>query len=302
MQTLAQDINGTYLARFIPTDAAISAMSAEYMPLVINGLEDTRGFELVHAARMKVKNLRVRVDKVRKDLKQDALEWGRKVDAEAKRITALLEPIETHLQEEEDAIEREKERIRNAERLREEAEAKAKADAEAARIKAEQEAEAARVKAIQDAENARLKAEAARLAEQQRKIDEERQAIEAEKKRLADIEAARQREIENERIRKEAAEKSRIETEQRIAREAAEAKAKAEAEALAAKQRAEAEEASRLRAEAMRPDREKLLSVVSVVRGVAVPVVSDASQDYANAVQTALTQCADRIASIVSEM
>ena len=61
---------------------------------------------------MVVKNHRVAVEKKRKDLKADALEWGRKVDAEAKRITVLLEPIEVHLQTEEDKVTKEKERIR----------------------------------------------------------------------------------------------------------------------------------------------------------------------------------------------
>ena len=59
-----------------------------------------------------MKGKRVEVEKKRKELKADALEWGRKVDTEAKRIFGLLEPIETHLQTEENRVAQEKERIR----------------------------------------------------------------------------------------------------------------------------------------------------------------------------------------------
>jgi chromosome segregation ATPase len=286
------------LERFNVTDAAIAAMREKYMPLTIAGLDDACGLQAVHAARMVVKSHRVQVEKVRKDLKADALEYGRKVDAEAKRITAMLEPIETHLANAEGRIEAEKETIRNAARLKAEAEAKAAADAEAARIKAAEDAERDRIKATQDAENARLKAEADRLAEQQRKIDAERKAIDDEKRRLdaietalAAIETARLREIENERIRMEAAEKARIETEERIAREAAAAKAKADAR-----------EAARLRREARLPDRDKLQSVVAAVRAIAVPEVTNESNAYAKSIQVTINQCADQIAAIIEEM
>jgi len=94
------------------TTAAIEKMRAEYMPLTVSGLDDEAGLELVHKARMEVKGHRVSVEKRRKELKADALAWGKKVDSEAKRITALLEPIETHLQTEEEKVTKELERIR----------------------------------------------------------------------------------------------------------------------------------------------------------------------------------------------
>jgi len=99
------------------TNVAIKQMETDYMVLTVQGLEDEVGFNQVHEARMIVKTHRVAVEKKRKDLKAGALEFGRKVDSEAKRITALLEPIETHLQTEEDKVTKEKERIR-AEKIR----------------------------------------------------------------------------------------------------------------------------------------------------------------------------------------
>lgn len=292
------------LRRYTPTDAAIAKMAESYMPLTIKGVEDTNGYKLVHAARMDVKARRVEVEKLRKELKADALEYGRQVDSEAKRITALLTPIEDHLAKQEEAYEAAKEAIRNAERLKAEAEAKAKAEAEAARLKAEQEAaveklrierekleaerrameaELAKIEAEQAAERARQKAE-------QDKIDAERRAVEAEQKRLADIEAARLRKIEEERIAKEAAEKARIETEARIAREAAAKKAAEEAET-------KAEEEARLRAEALRPDREKLLAVADTVANIVVPEVSDAGRDMAMKVRQIIVKAAQDIAA-----
>jgi len=354
------------LDKFGRPDTAIAKMAEEYMPLVINGVADIKGFKAVHDARMIVRNKRVEVEKVRKALKADALEYGRKVDGEAKRITALLEPIESHLDEQETAYNAEKERIRNAELLRLQEEKRKAEEAEAARIRAEQEAEAARIKAEQDTENERLrierekladerrvqeaelaelreliaeqrakaeaeraakekaeraaqeaidaqhreyeaKLEAERLAEQE-KIDAQRREIEAqqaeiraEQKRLADIEAARiraeeeaeaekARQIELEKAKAEAAERSRKETEERIAREAAEAKAKAERE-----------EAARLRAEALRPDREKLLGVAAAVRAIVVPEVSsDQAMKASKAVKGFLANAAAAIEKTAS--
>ena len=105
------------LARFSPSDAAIAALSDEYLPLRIDGVKDATGYALVHQARMDIRGKRVAVEKLRKELKVDALRYGRSVDSEAKRLTALLEPIETHLRREEQAVNEEKERIKTAKRM-----------------------------------------------------------------------------------------------------------------------------------------------------------------------------------------
>ncbi len=101
------------------TDVAIFELVQEYMPLKINGLDDKEGAKAVSAARKIVKGYRVDVDKRRKKLNADALEWQRKINSEAKRITAMLEPIESHLESEEKRINEEVERIK---REKEEAE------------------------------------------------------------------------------------------------------------------------------------------------------------------------------------
>lgn len=102
------------LIKYNITDSAIAKMESEYMGLVVQGLDDEAGFKMVHQARMVVKGHRVAVEKRRKELKSDALEYGRKVDSEARKIMGKLEPIESHLQAEEDKVTKEQERIRQA--------------------------------------------------------------------------------------------------------------------------------------------------------------------------------------------
>jgi hypothetical protein len=94
------------------TEAAISEMRTEYMALSIKDIHDKEGLELVHTARMVVKGKRIQVDKKRKEFKAGALEYGRKVDTEAKRITALLTPIEDYLNQEEAVVVAEKQRLK----------------------------------------------------------------------------------------------------------------------------------------------------------------------------------------------
>ena len=85
------------LSRFSIADTAIAALGEEYLPLRSEGLADFTGYAKVHRARMDVKGKRCEIEKVRKELNADFLVYCRKVNGEAKRLTALLEPIETHL-------------------------------------------------------------------------------------------------------------------------------------------------------------------------------------------------------------
>ena len=93
------------------TDAAIEIMKSDFMPLKVIDVEDKKGFGLVVEARKKVQAKIKAVEETRVMLKHDSLERGRKIDAEAKRITAKLSPIKEHLKSQEDIIKKEKERI-----------------------------------------------------------------------------------------------------------------------------------------------------------------------------------------------
>ena len=102
----------TGLVKYDITDAAIAKMQDLYMGLTITDIKNDEEFIAVHDARMVIKNHRVSVEKKRKELKSEALAWGKKVDGEANRIKGLLEPIESHLAAEEKKVTDEKERIR----------------------------------------------------------------------------------------------------------------------------------------------------------------------------------------------
>ena len=100
------------LAKFNVTDAGIEELRATFMPLRVISPQDEEGYQKCREARLIVKNTRCEVEKRRKELKEDSLKWGRVVDGEAKRIAALLEPIEAHLESQEKIVDGEKERVR----------------------------------------------------------------------------------------------------------------------------------------------------------------------------------------------
>lgn len=99
------------LKKFNVTDAAIAELAQNFLILSIDGIDDKEGKNSVSSARKIVKGYRVDVDKRRKELNADALEYQRRINGEAKRITALLEPIENHLENEEKKISDELEKI-----------------------------------------------------------------------------------------------------------------------------------------------------------------------------------------------
>ena len=109
------EIIKTEIAKLNLNDVAIAQISKEYLALKVEGIEDKKGLQAVHDARMYVKGKRIEIEKKRKELKADSIAYGKAVDAEAQRLTAQLEPIETYLQEEEEKVEAEKRRIKEAE-------------------------------------------------------------------------------------------------------------------------------------------------------------------------------------------
>jgi len=297
------------------TDAAINEMNKNYMALTITDLADKTQLDSVHEARMIVKGKRIDVEKKRKDLKADAIKWGKTVDGEAKRIFKLLEPIETHLSEEENKVINEKKRIKEEEERKEreiiqsrvdsflkydvpvsfidvaqmtdeefdtkieitktefELKQKQKAEQEAA-MKAEQERleqmqkEQAKIKAEQEAA---MKAERERLADIQRiqeaemeKIENEKKAIEAEKRRLMDEE---RKAIEKEKERVESEKRKLIEAEKQ--KELAERKEKDSIEREAKEKEKAEQEAARV--EALKPDKEKLKAYFESISEIPEP-------------------------------
>lgn len=142
-------------------DAQIQYMNELYLAMKVAGEDDKEGAAVVHEARMVVKAARVAVEKRRKELKEGALAWGRKVDKEAKRLTGLLTPIEAHLETQEKIV------------------TEAEARREAERQAKEREELLARERAAREAEEA-ARREADRLAEQVERERAERARLELE--------------------------------------------------------------------------------------------------------------------------
>ena len=77
------------------TNAALADLKDKYSTIPDVTTKD--GYEVVRIGIGELRTLRNDVEKHRKVLKADSLEWGRTVDAEAKRITTALTEIETPL-------------------------------------------------------------------------------------------------------------------------------------------------------------------------------------------------------------
>jgi len=205
-----QETLGKELQRFNITDAAIAKLNADYMALTVQDASDDNGYKVIKTARMDIVHLRGKVEKTRVALKAESLEYGRRIDGEAKRIMALLEPIETYLTGQERIVDDEKARIKAEAEAKEAERIQVRIDTicafgasfngqmyvaygvqiPSALVKACTDEEFARfvgqVQAAKDAEDARIKAEeTARMVESERlaKVAAEQ---ETERQRLAE--------------------------------------------------------------------------------------------------------------------
>jgi len=78
------------------TEAAIAKLRKEYDPALIPDTEKKgdEGYLVVHEKTMAITKVRTAIEARRKDLKSDALAWGKLVDGKAKELTAIVEEIE----------------------------------------------------------------------------------------------------------------------------------------------------------------------------------------------------------------
>jgi hypothetical protein len=91
------------------TNQAISELRTKYAALKAS---DKVSYKAVTQALSEVRSYRTGVEKKRTDYKADALEYGRRIDAEAKRVTALLLEIENPLKIQKETYDIEQERIK----------------------------------------------------------------------------------------------------------------------------------------------------------------------------------------------
>lgn len=283
--------NESRVAKLTAQDAAIDKLQQKYGELTVSSPQDMEGMKTVHGARMVVRTLRVALEKTRKDLKQDALDFGRMVDAEAKRLFAKIEPLESHLKAQEDIVleeqarvEREAQEVKDAEARERMAQLSAVGDHRSMnevsiftpeRFAAELEKSSFvfnEKRRQEDEERARIQKERDEMEAQRQELERVRKeqeaaqaAIDAETKRLAALEAdrlnklheaqrAKEAEAEKVRIEAEAAQQAILKERQRAHQEAEDARI--EAERLKAE--AEAEEAAK-------PYKAKLRALASTI-------------------------------------
>lgn len=113
---------GTVIVEYTKTEAALADLRARYKGVAFD-LTTTKGDKEARAARLELVTLRTSLEKKRKTFKIPAIEFGKKIDAEAQRITAEIEALEKPIDDQ----------IR-ADEARREAEKEAKRQAEAARV------------------------------------------------------------------------------------------------------------------------------------------------------------------------
>lgn len=97
-------------------DAAIAELAERFQGLTA---ETTDKYKVVTKAISEVRTLRVGVEGRRKELKRVALDYGKRVDDEAKRITAALREVEDPLKEAKAEIDDEKARVKAEEEAKE---------------------------------------------------------------------------------------------------------------------------------------------------------------------------------------
>lgn len=250
-----QHASVTPLVRYHVTKTDIENTRSVYAAL---SADTTEGYESVRKAIAFCRSTRVQVEKRRKELKADSLEWGRRVDSGAKELTAIIESIEAPLQAKKDAVDAEKER--------------AKREADEAR---QREAEAAAA-AEREAEQAELREEQARLDAERAEIAAQRAEIE---RAQAELKAAREQ-AEREEFERQT--RIRLETE---AREQAERDRVADEEARVAKAERQTELARRL--DALKPDVEKIRAFANTIGELRAPAVAAAEAQEAIAIAVA---------------
>lgn len=205
--------------------------------IVVTDASQVAEMEMAKVARKKFSDMRIAIEKTRKELKEQSLRKGQAIDAIAKFLVSLISPIEEHLKLQENFIKIQE--AKKAEEVRIEAEKKA---AEELRLKLE--AEEKELEQIR-LENIRLQEEA-RKREQE--FAKERAKAEADR-RKAEQKAQREREeaekvLAEEKVKAEA-ERMRVEEEVRKQREKAE-KILAEERAKAKAERIEKEKIQKL--------------------------------------------------------
>ncbi len=108
----AKEEKSKQVIEYDANDAQIAEMSEKFMPLKVNGPEDTEGLKKITKYRIEVKGVRVQIEHQRKSNNEKANKFIKENNTEAKRLTALVAPLEDHLIEQENIVKKEKDRLK----------------------------------------------------------------------------------------------------------------------------------------------------------------------------------------------
>ncbi len=115
----AEVSNGKAIVAYSRTEAALASLREKYKGIRYD-LTTTAGDKAARAGRLELKTLRTDLEAKRKELKAPALDFGRKIDSEAARLTSEIQALEDPIDAQIRADEKRREDERRA---REEAEA-----------------------------------------------------------------------------------------------------------------------------------------------------------------------------------
>lgn len=262
------------LVSFTPKKAELELIVKEAKDLTISGINDRKGYDLVHSKRMELKKTRIQISKTGKELRTEAIAFQRAVIEKEKELISMIAPVETDLETKEKTIDEEKERVKRKALLPERISQLKKIDVSVPEDF---------LLGMNDKDFSEyLSTEKEKyLEEKERKLIEEQEKIEAEKRKAEEakrLEAAKKeaekkareeaiREAELAKLRSEEEKQSAIDAERRKAEaakiKAEEDKKKAVEEAKAAKVKAEedkkkaVEEEKRKAAEAIEAERKR---------------------------------------------
>ncbi len=108
---VAEIRNGQAIVKLNHTEAGLAALRADLLNKTYD-LTTTKGDKEARADRLRCVTLRTTLEKRRKELKAPAIEFGKLIDAEAKRISSAIEvieaPIDWQIKADEDRRERER--------------------------------------------------------------------------------------------------------------------------------------------------------------------------------------------------
>lgn len=245
---------------FLPFFTQAREWKSKAEALVVNSPDEKEKMKEARKARLILKDIRVNVEKRRKELKEDSLRKGKTIDAVANIIKGIIEPIEDHLDRQEKFVELQEQQRKQELRERRSAELIALNVDITIYANLGEMPEEGYQKLLESSRNTfNLTKEAAVKAEAERVAKEKADAEERERIRL-----------ENERLKKEAEAKEAEARKEREAKEKAERelREKREEEARLAREHQEAE------AKAKRaPDKEKLLVLAEAISDVKMPEV-----------------------------